>query len=166
MSVLSATAQTLPSAATTSTSRSGEAVQGVGTVRVVKAATKPTAKTSTSPKDRFPLCWPADQSKPQHPCRTPPSPVGAGVGSPRQPQQSARDLVAQSHERKDKLSWLILNRASSGSDGDNATLSAAASALLAGQVNDRIGLVDDLGFTSKTQPQRSKQASSTLPNKS
>ncbi|KAE9493431.1 hypothetical protein F9Z35_1888 [Neisseria gonorrhoeae] len=50
---------------------------------------------------------------------------------------------------KDKLSWLILNRAGSGSSGDNAALSAAAGALLAGQINDRIGLVDDLGFTSK-----------------
>ncbi|MDD0717121.1 translocation/assembly module TamB domain-containing protein, partial [Shigella sonnei] len=44
---------------------------------------------------------------------------------------------------------LILNRAGSGSSGDNAALSAAAGALLAGQINDRIGLGDDLGFTSK-----------------
>ena len=78
------------------------------------------------------------------------SPVGAGVevlGSLNNPRVT---LVAkEAMSEKDKLSWLILNRASSGSDGDNATLSAAASALLAGQVNDRIGLVDDLGFTSK-----------------
>ena len=50
---------------------------------------------------------------------------------------------------KDKLSWLILNRASSGSDGDEAALTAAASAFLAGKINDRIGLVDDFGLTSK-----------------
>ena len=66
---------------------------------------------------------------------------------------------------KDKLSWLILNRASSGSDGDNATLSAAASALLAGQVNDRIGLVDDLALPANAAA-TPKPASSTLPNKS
>ena len=50
---------------------------------------------------------------------------------------------------KDKLSWLILGRASSGSAGDEAALSAAASAWLAGGLNDRLGLVDELGFTSQ-----------------
>ncbi len=40
---------------------------------------------------------------------------------------------------KDKLSWLILNRASSGSDSDEAALGAAAGAWLAGNINDKIG---------------------------
>ena len=50
---------------------------------------------------------------------------------------------------KDKLSWLILNRASSGNDSDEAALATAASAWLAGKVNDRIGLVDNFGLTSQ-----------------
>ncbi len=50
---------------------------------------------------------------------------------------------------KDKLSWLVLNRASSGSSGDNAALATAASAFLAGSINDKIGLVDDFGLTSE-----------------
>ena len=49
---------------------------------------------------------------------------------------------------KDKLSWLILGRASSG-ESDEATLAAAAGAWLAGSVNDRLGLVDDFGLTTK-----------------
>ena len=44
---------------------------------------------------------------------------------------------------------IALLTACGGSSSDNDTLSAAAGALLAGQINDRIGLVDDLGFTSK-----------------
>ena len=59
-------------------------------------------------------------------------------------------LVAdEAMSEKDKLSWLILNRASSGSDGDEAALATAASAWLAGRVNDRIGLVDNFGLTSQ-----------------
>lgn len=49
---------------------------------------------------------------------------------------------------KDKLSWLILNRASSGSSSDEAALSTAASAFLVGRLNDKVGLVDDFGLTS------------------
>ncbi|MBR6877304.1 MAG: translocation/assembly module TamB domain-containing protein, partial [Neisseriaceae bacterium] len=50
---------------------------------------------------------------------------------------------------------LILNRASSGSDTDEAALSAVAGAFLAGSINDKIGLVDDFGLTS--QQTRNKQ---------
>ena len=77
------------------------------------------------------------------------SPVGAGVevlGSLNNPRVT---LVAnEPMSEKDKLSWLILNRASSGSDSDEAALGAAAGAWLAGNINDKIGLVDDFGFTS------------------
>lgn len=60
------------------------------------------------------------------------------------------NLVAnEPMSEKDKLSWLILNRASSGSDTDEAALSTAAGALLAGSINDKIGLVDDFGLTSQ-----------------
>lgn len=78
------------------------------------------------------------------------SPVGAGVevlGNLDNPRVS---LVAdEPMSEKDRLSWLILGRASSGSAGDEAALSAAASAWLAGGINDRIGLVDELGITSQ-----------------
>ena len=78
------------------------------------------------------------------------SPVGAGVevlGNLDAPRVS---LVAnEPMSEKDKLSWLILNRASNGSSGDNAALATAASAFLAGHLNDKIGLVDDFGLTSQ-----------------
>lgn len=77
------------------------------------------------------------------------SPVGAGVevlGNLDAPRIS---LVAnEPMSEKDKLSWLILNRASSGSRGDEAALATAASAWLAGSLNDKVGLVDDFGLTS------------------
>ena len=76
--------------------------------------------------------------------------MGAGVevlGNLDNPRIS---LVAnEPMSEKDKLSWLILNRASSGSSADEATLATAASAWLAGNLNDKIGLVDDFGLTSQ-----------------
>ncbi|WP_037586823.1 translocation/assembly module TamB domain-containing protein [Stenoxybacter acetivorans] len=78
------------------------------------------------------------------------SPVGAGVealGSLNNPRISL--VATEAMSDKDKLSWLILGRASGGSAGDEAALSAATSAFLAGKINDRLGLVDELGFTSQ-----------------
>lgn len=84
------------------------------------------------------------------------SPVGAGVevlGSLNNPRVT---LVAnEPMSEKDKLSWLILNRASSGSDSDEAALGAAAGAWLAGNINDKIGLVDDFGHQpARAMPKR------------
>lgn len=132
------------------TSHPGEAVQGVGTVRVVKGRYKAYGQDLDITKGSVSFVGPLTNPNLNIRAERRLSPVGAGVevlGSLNNPRVT---LVAkEAMSEKDKLSWLILNRASSGSDGDNATLSAAASALLAGQVNDRIGLVDDLGFTSK-----------------
>ena len=132
------------------TSRPGETVQGVGTVRVVKGRYKAYGQDLDITKGAVSFVGPLTDPNLNIRAERRLSPVGAGVevlGSLSNPRVT---LVAkEAMSEKDKLSWLILNRASSGSDGDNATLSAAASALLAGQVNDRIGLVDDLGFTSK-----------------
>ncbi len=134
----------------TLTSRPGETVQGVGTVRVVKGRYKAYGQDLEITKGAVSFVGPLTDPNLNIRAERRLSPVGAGVevlGSLNNPRVT---LVAkEAMSEKDKLSWLILNRASSGSDGDNATLSAAASALLAGQVNDRIGLVDDLGFTSK-----------------
>ena len=134
----------------TLTSRPGETVQGVGTVRVVKGRYKAYGQDLEITKGAVSFVGPLTDPNLNIRAERRLSPVGAGVevlGSLNNPRVT---LVAkEAMSEKDKLSWLILNRASSGSDGDNATLSAAASALLAGQINDRIGLVDDLGFTSK-----------------
>ena len=82
--------------------------------------------------------------------------VGAGVEVLGNLNQPRVNLVAnEPMSEKDKLSWLILNRASSGSDTDEAALSAVAGAFLAGSINDKIGLVDDFGLTS--QQTRNKQ---------
>ena len=78
------------------------------------------------------------------------SPVGAGVEVLGNVETPRITLVAnEPMSEKDKLSWLVLNRASSGSSGDNAALATAASAFLAGSINDKIGLVDDFGLTSE-----------------
>lgn len=77
------------------------------------------------------------------------SQVGAGVEALGRLDNPRITLIAnEAMSEKDKLSWLILNRPSSGSAGDEAAIAAAASAWLAGGLNDKIGLVDDIGITS------------------
>lgn len=77
------------------------------------------------------------------------SPVGAGVevtGSLAKPNTV---LVAdEAMSDKDKLAWLILGRPSSG-DSDNAAIAAAAGAWLAGNINDKIGFVDNIGLETR-----------------
>lgn len=77
------------------------------------------------------------------------SQVGVGVdvtGTVNHPR--ANIFTDQPMSDKDKLSWLVLGRAASG-ESDNAALAAAAGTWLAGGVNDRIGLVDDIGLGSR-----------------
>ncbi|WP_107928446.1 translocation/assembly module TamB domain-containing protein [Neisseria animaloris] len=128
----------------------GEAVQGVGTVSVVKGRYKAYGQDLDITKGRISFVGPLSDPNLNIRAERRLSPVGAGVevlGSLNNPRVS---LVAnEPMSEKDKLSWLILNRASSGSDGDEAALSAAAGAFLAGRINDKLGLVDDFGFTSK-----------------
>lgn len=130
--------------------RPKEAVQGVGTVKVVKGRYKAYGQDLEITKGTISFVGPLANPNLNIRAARRLSPVGAGVevlGNVHTPRVT---LVAdEPMSEKDKLSWLILNRASSGSDGDEAALSAAAGALLAGQINDRIGLVDDFGFTSK-----------------
>ncbi|MBI3145788.1 MAG: translocation/assembly module TamB domain-containing protein [Pseudogulbenkiania sp.] len=83
------------------------------------------------------------------------SPVGAGVevgGSVAAP--SIRLIADEALSERDKLSWLVLGRASAGGTRDDAALAAAAGALLAGTINDRLGLFDDLGLVSQQQKTR------------
>ncbi|WP_373823357.1 translocation/assembly module TamB domain-containing protein [Neisseria dentiae] len=132
------------------TAKPGETVQGVGTVTVVKGRYKAYGQDLDITKGHISFVGPLSDPNLNIRAERCLSPVGAGVevlGSLNNPRIS---LVAnEAMSEKDKLSWLILNRASSGSDGDEAALSAAAGAFLAGRVNDKLGLVDDFGFTSK-----------------
>ncbi|MCG7656314.1 translocation/assembly module TamB domain-containing protein [Wielerella bovis] len=78
------------------------------------------------------------------------SPVGAGVEVLGNLEAPRVNLVANDPmSEKDKLSWLILNRASSGTSTDEAALATAAGAFLAGRLNDKVGLVDDFGLSSQ-----------------
>nr|WP_199065618.1 translocation/assembly module TamB domain-containing protein [Chromobacterium sp. ASV5] len=79
------------------------------------------------------------------------SPVGAGVevsGSVSAPK--VRLIADEPMTDKDKLAWLVLGRAASG-DRDDNDLAASAGMMLAGSVNDHIGLFDDLGVTSRKE---------------
>ena len=134
----------------TLTSHPGESVQGIGTVHIVKGRYKAYGQDLDITKGRVSFVGPLNAPNLNIRAERRLSPVGAGVeilGSLNSPRVTL--TANEPMSEKDKLSWLVLNRASSGSSSDNDTLSAAAGALLAGQINDRIGLVDDLGFTSK-----------------
>ena len=134
----------------TLTAQPGGSVRGVGTVRVIKGRYKAYGQDLDITKGTVSFVGPLNDPNLNIRAERRLSPVGAGVeilGSLNSPRITL--TANEPMSEKDKLSWLILNRAGSGSSGDNATLSAAAGALLAGQINDRIGLVDDLGFTSK-----------------
>ncbi|HEZ0513515.1 TPA: translocation/assembly module TamB [Neisseria meningitidis] len=134
----------------TLTAQSGGSVRGVGTVRVIKGRYKAYGQDLDITKGTVSFVGPLNDPNLNIRAERRLSPVGAGVeilGSLNSPRITL--TANEPMSEKDKLSWLILNRAGSGSSGDNAALSAAAGALLAGQINDRIGLVDDLGFTSK-----------------
>ncbi|HGO8049592.1 TPA: translocation/assembly module TamB domain-containing protein [Neisseria meningitidis] len=134
----------------TLTAQSGGSVRGVGTVRVIKGRYKAYGQDLDITKGTVSFVGPLNDPNLNIRAERRLSPVGAGVeilGSLNSPRITL--TANEPMSEKDKLSWLILNRAGSSSSGDNAALSAAAGALLAGQINDRIGLVDDLGFTSK-----------------
>lgn len=80
------------------------------------------------------------------------SPVGAGVevtGTVMVP--NVRLIANEPMTEKDKLAWLVLGRAASVSGSDDLSIAAATSAgtLLAGSINDHIGIFDDLGMTQR-----------------
>lgn len=125
-------------------------IQAVGTVAVVKGKYKAYGQDLNITKGTVSFVGPLSRPNLNIRAVRNLSPVGAGVEVLGNLENPRVTLVAnEPMSEKDKLSWLILNRASSGSDGDEAALSTAASAFLAGKINDRIGLVDDFGLTSK-----------------
>ena len=135
----------------TLTAQPKQDIQGVGTIKVVKGKYKAYGQDLNITKGTVSFVGPLSDPNLNIRAVRNLSPVDAGVevvGSLSNPRIT---LVAnEPMSEKDKLSWLVLNRASSGSDGDNAALSTAASAFLAGKLNDKIGLVDDFGLTSRT----------------
>ena len=125
-------------------------IQAVGTISVVKGKYKAYGQDLNITKGTVSFVGPLSRPNLNIRAVRNLSPVGAGVevlGNLENPRVTL--VTNEPMSEKDKLSWLILNRASSGSDGDEAALSTAASAFLAGKLNDRIGLVDDFGLTSK-----------------
>lgn len=125
-------------------------IQAVGTVAVVKGKYKAYGQDLNITKGTVSFVGPLSRPNLNIRAVRNLSPVGAGVevlGNLENPRVTL--VTNEPMSEKDKLSWLILNRASSGSDGDEAALTAAASTFLAGKINDRIGLVDDFGLTSK-----------------
>lgn len=80
------------------------------------------------------------------------SPVGAGVevsGTVMAP--NVRLIANEPMSDKDKLAWLVLGRAASGSGTDDMAIAASAGAFLAGSLNDHIGIFDDLGMTQRSE---------------
>ncbi|MCP1660870.1 translocation/assembly module TamB domain-containing protein [Neisseria perflava] len=132
------------------TARPGKSVQGIGTIHVVRGRYKAYGQDLDITKGTISFVGPLSDPNLNIRAVRRLSSVGAGVEVLGNLSNPRVNLVAdEAMSDKDKLSWLVLNRTSSGSDSDNAALSSAASALLVGQLNDRIGLVDDLGFTSR-----------------
>lgn len=133
------------------TGKPGQAIQGVGTIKVVRGKYKAYGQDLNITKGSISFVGPLDNPALNIRAERNLSPVGAGVevlGNLANPRVT---LVAnEPMSDKDKLAWLILNRPSSDSNSDQTALATAAGAFLAGELNDRIGLVDSFGLTSKT----------------
>lgn len=77
------------------------------------------------------------------------SPVGVGVDVSGTVEMPSLDVFAdQPLSDKDKLAWLILGRAPAG-ERDDAALALAAGSLLAGSINNSIGLFDEIGVNAR-----------------
>lgn len=133
----------------TLTAKPQQDMQAVGSVNVVRGRYKAYGQDLLIKKGIISFVGPLDKPNLNIRAERRNSPVGAGVevlGNLDVPRIS---LVAnEPMSEKDKLSWLILNRASSGSSADEAAIATAASAWLVGGLNDKMGLVDDFGLTS------------------
>lgn len=133
----------------TLTAKPQQEMQAVGSVHVVRGRYKAYGQDLLIKKGIISFIGPLNKPNLNIRAERRNSPVGAGVevlGNLDVPRIS---LVAnEPMSEKDKLSWLILNRASSGSSADEAAIATAASAWLVGGLNDKMGLVDDFGLTS------------------
>ena len=132
------------------TSHNTSDVQAVGSIRITKGQYKAYGQDLVVKKGIISFVGPLTKPNLNIRAERRSSPVGAGVEVLGNLDAPRITLVAdEPMSEKDKLSWLVLNRASSGSSTDEAALATAASAYLAGKFNDKLGLVDDFGLTSK-----------------
>ncbi|MDF7676285.1 translocation/assembly module TamB domain-containing protein [Neisseriaceae bacterium ESL0693] len=129
----------------------GENIQVIGTVNVVKGQYKAYGQDLVIQRgSTVSFVGPIDTPNLKIRAKRRYSQVGAGVEALGSLNNPRINLIAnEPMSEKDKLSWLILNRASSGSAGDEAAIAAAASAWLAGGLNNRLGLFDEIGLTSQ-----------------
>ncbi len=133
----------------TLTARPQQDVTGVGSINVVRGRYKAYGQDLIIKKGIISFVGPLDKPNLNIRAERRGSQVGAGVEVLGNLDAPRITLVAnEPMSEKDKLSWLILNRASSGSSTDNAALATAAGAFLAGSLNDKVGLVDDFGLSS------------------
>lgn len=134
------------------TSNPGMAPAAVGEVRVVQGRYKAYGQDLDIEQGVVAFAGPLDNPGVNVRARRRMSPVGAGVevtGPVAAPQ--VRLIADEPMSDRDKLSWLVLGRASSGTGGDDAAIAASAGAYLLGSVNDDIGLFDDFGLTSRRE---------------
>ncbi|WP_225747687.1 translocation/assembly module TamB domain-containing protein [Eikenella sp. Marseille-P7795] len=130
--------------------RPKENVRAVGTVNIVRGQYKAYGQDLVIDKGQISFVGPLASPNLNLRATRKYSPVGAGVevlGSLDNPRVSL--VASEPMSDKDKLSWLILGRASSGNESDEAAVAAAAGAFLAGNINDKIGLLDDFGMTTR-----------------
>ncbi|WP_239423219.1 translocation/assembly module TamB domain-containing protein [Snodgrassella communis] len=135
----------------TATANPGGTIQIVGTVNVVRGQYKAYGQYLVIQHgSTISFVGPMDNPNLKIRAKRRYSQVGAGVEALGRLDSPRINLIAnEAMSEKDKLSWLILNRPSSGSAGDEAAIAAAASAWLAGGLNDKLGLLDEIGFTSQ-----------------
>ena len=132
------------------TSNTTSDVQAVGSVNVVHGRYKAYGQDLVIKKGVISFVGPLEKPNLNIRAERRNSQVGAGVEVLGNLETPRVNLVAnEPMSEKDKLSWLILNRASSGTSTDEAALATAAGAFLAGSLNDKVGLVDDFGLSSQ-----------------
>lgn len=135
----------------TATANPGSTVQIIGTVNVVRGQYKAYGQDLVIQHgSTISFVGPMNNPNLKIRAKRRYSQVGAGVEALGRLDSPRINLIAnEAMSEKDKLSWLILNRPSSGSAGDEAAIAAAASAWLAGGLNDKLGLLDEIGLTSQ-----------------
>lgn len=128
--------------------RPKEDIKLLGTVNVVSGRYKAYGQDLEIQKGQITFVGPIDNPALNIRAVRRMSPVGAGVEVTGFLAKPRAVLVAdESMSDKDKLAWLVLGR--SAASGDDAALAAAAGSMLAGSMNNKIGLFDDIGLTSR-----------------
>lgn len=132
------------------TAKPGQEVQGIGTVKIIRGRYQAYGQNLVIKQGGITFSGSLNNPSLNLRAERYMSPVGAGVAVSGTVDNPRATLVAnEPMSDKDKLSWLILGYAATGSDSDNAALATAAGALLAGNINQQTGLFDNIGLTSR-----------------